>query len=972
MRKRNVRLLENPLDNNLSIQLQEFSEDINQNKKGLEKDFDISKKIKQPFELMKEEEKQTEEKNNNTNKRFNHTISFNSDNHGLAFKNNNTNDIINKNNHNDFDSSDPKKTLDENFYYNHNDKAFTANTNINSKEGQKPGFFKRATRLLKSAFILNPNKNQDQNQEQKEMNDFNFQNKQSKQMILKQIQNFQKICVQEEMEGDESNFYFKQFLEIFLLHCGFFLFGIFIVPFYKLIYGSDLIRNLGFWGKRLLSSRNAQYSYWIFFMITLAFSWRIDKANKKGNDKNIPADEFYKQEITLSISYGSILLVFLRYLIVSIKYGFFPKKYYQDIKTKVLFISNFKSNYLQYGWIEPDFSIVNIYLKSAFKSNNTNYKSFYLECVGQIKDNLVSDITKIEVEIQTGNNKKRASYARKIKKEKVSTMKVIKRSSKSLKKVSFIEEAKKSNKELAQKLEEHLKRKNDQGKNFQILQNLKLKSGNNSIVDNNNFISDGNIQNINIDYNNNDICNESKQIENKKLSLNLLNSSSNGHVGGYFEDSVANEQDFKINFFFNSFNEEKTKNGFFDDIINERNLNKNYETDDNKSKVSCESSESSVGNLSFLEGTNNNNNNNHNKKGLKDLLNNNKKTKSFMKKEKKISNFDTDEEDQQEQEQEEEKNAENGTRALGPALLKLKKFVNTTLREHIRKLKRIEQKKKLSMQGKIEFVNKNVYKINGLYLSKMIIKKINNSINFLNYKCFHIFLVFLLIIIPVVVIYKIFRLAEPKETTGFLDNYSDPFFNGTKQNTPFVNPNFNFSTFNFSFFNGSDFGKADETFWDDTSNNSNSNDGKKYTNDLRLLKFNKVSFILLAFSVFSCIIPVWVNTENLVYGLIDFERRRKIMEILYDIINPRNVNTRSKDKDYGLPILNITSQETIINWYHLRNIMMRYGKRFSDRIMIQTSVVGVFLVFSLIAMFIVFIGNFGSLSTIVKRILKNL
>jgi hypothetical protein len=270
------------------------------------------------------------------------------------------------------------------------------------------------------------------------------------------------------------------------------------------------------------------------------------------------------------------------------------------------------------------------------------------------------------------------------------------------------------------------------------------------------------------------------------------------------------------------------------------------------------------------------------------------------------------------------------------------------------------------MKGKIEFVDKNVYKINGLYLSKMIMKKINISINIRNYKCFHIFLVFLLLVIPVIFIYKIFKLAEPKEITNFFSQSTDPiihgilpyfnntmpFYNGSNSTGP-TNPNIS-ATFNSTFDNFEDF--SDEVIYETPTKN----DGQNYIKDIRLLRFNKVSCILLAFSVISGIIPIWVNTQNLIYGLVDFERRRKIMEILYDIINPKN-----KDINYDLPILNITSQETIINWYHFRNIMNRYGKRFTDRIMVQTSVYGVYLIISLIAMFFIFIGNFGSLSTIV-------
>lgn len=916
MKRKNLKLLDNKIENNLSIQLQEYSEEKEISKKSPEKDSNKSKQLKQQFEHLKEEIKSPKEENDNSNKTNINSVTFsdksiNNNNN----KNYNSNETIHEflptfNDNYNYNTENTKRNLDDNFYFNHNEGNSTKiNANEEQKDADAPGFFKRATILLKNAI---------NNLHEEETAGFDLKNKQDKKFIIKHIKSFQKFCVQEEINGDEiSNFYFMQFLEIFLLHIGFFIFGIFIVPLYRFIYGPELIRNLGFWGKRLIRSRNAQYSYWIFFMITLGFSFAINNANEKGNEFNIPDEKFYKQEITLSISYCSVLLVFIRYLIVSIKYGFFPKKYYNDIKKKNLYKSNIKSNFLKFGWIKPDFSIINIYLKSAFKSNNSNYKSFYLECVGQIKENLITKITDIENEIQIGNNKKRESYTRKIKKEKVSAIKFVKTNSQILNNSSIIEE-KRTNKDLDFCLEENM------NKNLKILECLKSNS-----IKNNNKETLDKIERINSE-------------KDHKPNLDHLSDE-------YLEDNIQSDTDFKMRFFLNSFEEEKCKNDLFEDILKERNLNKNSETDDNKSKVSCESSDSSVGNLSFLEASNN---------------------KSKTKKSKNLyfkNNFNNLKNDL---------NTEQATESkLSPALQKLKNFVYTTLFDHIKKQKRLEQKKKASMQGKIEYVNKNVYKINGLYLSKMIMKKINNSITLQNYKMIHIFLVILLLIIPAVFISKIFLLAESKTEIQFSElnegkdpiinpatfpmfNYSAPMFNmsdinfsdsfSIKSSDPIFNPNFNASSIN-------------ETNWDeDFLTPKNRADADNYIIDLALLKFNIVSVILITFSVVSSIIPVWVNTQNLVYGLIDFARRRKIMEILYDIINPKN-----KDINYDLPILNITSQETLLNWYHLRNIMMRYGKRFTDRIMIQTSVYGLYLILSLIAMIMIYIGNFGSLSFIV-------
>lgn len=742
-----------------------------------------------------------------------------------------------------FKMNDNLQTEDNDQAKNNLEKGFKSNfikenfNNINDRKNL--GFFKRATTLLRRAFI--PRDDDEEEEDGKNLNA-----RERKKLIINHIRSFQKYCFEEELAtGEEiSNFYFMQFFEIFLIHFGFFLFGIFIVPVYRFIYGPELIRNLGFWGKRINKSRNAQYFYWIVLIVTLVISYRIYLANMLGDENNIPNDKFFKQYITLSISYMSLILVILRYLIVSIKYGFFPKNYFNDIKKKNIYKSNLRVNYLKFGWIEPDFYIINIYLKSAFKSNNTNYKYFFLECVGQINEDLIAKINQIENEIQKGQNKKRESYKRKIKKEKKSALKTKRQRQTNPKKI---------NKEDIQTNKDALG----------IAQNQSL---------------------------NNEILNKNSCVE-------------------YEED-----RNFKMKYFFNSI-DQSNSNGFFQDIIQSvHNKDKTQEIDDKKSNYTSNNSPSSSENNSSIEKSK-------------------KSEKTIQLKQ---------------------------NSSLPPALQKLKNFVNTTLKEHIKKMKSLEIKKKESLNGKIEYVNKDIYRINGLYLSKMIMKQIH-KINFKIYKIFHIFLVILLLIIPNFFIYKIFDLAREGDSVPFLSNGTSP---SNISNSSHIDSNGSIPfTTPIQILPVNHTPIAPQIVSTNITTTEEINYPENPGKEIKLLVFSYVSLILALFSLISGIIPVWLNTENLIYGLIDFERRRKLMEILYDIINPRN-----KDSNYDLPILNIANQETMLNWYNLRTIMMLYGKRFTERIMIQTSVFSLYLLVLLIFLFMIFIGNYGNISIVVNLI----
>jgi hypothetical protein len=786
----------------------------------------------------------------------------------------------------------------------------------------------------------------------------NMSEKEKEKFIKQQYEGYQTYCIHEEIKGNENeNYYFNffQFFEIFILHLLFSIFGIFIVPLYRLIYGRELIRNLGFWGKKLYSIRNTQYFYWICFIITIIFHMRIRFANKKLinlsykninhiinnknlNNNNIVDDVFFNQYIFLSMAYMSILLVILRYLIVSIKYGFFPKSYYHSIKYKLIYKSNLKYNYISDGWINPDFYMIDTYFLSAFNYLNVNPKRFFLECVGKIDQNLEKKILELDNDFSDGHLKRRNSYMRKMKKNKQNKNR---NSMKNFDKINFANFSNFSNLPNISS-----SRKNQQ---IHLKRNSIIRRYSNSI-------------NSSLNFSKQNSFNNNSNNKNKSPNLNL-----NNNLNNYLNNNLNH-----------NFETRRTYDDLKDFMIEEKSNSNSFIDINSINTINTKTNGNLNGNISLYTNKYNNENSNENLNTKLDKENDYFDQLSNVKN----SNFNNFNNNNNINDYDLSSNISGNSRFSGLSglsddnqkipkmrpIMKLKNFVNVTLKMHINNLKKKMDLKKKSFKGKLETLNNRVYKINGLYLAKILTKKIN-EINVSTFRIFHLILFFLVLAIPNLFIYNLFKGIKVMNYNNNINNINN--YNINSYDNLLININKTIT-------NNSLLVKNDDNNYNHNNNNSINNkvfvqdynndnnqtnkkpnnyededkdeDNESYNpfNDFKLISFNYISIIFLIFSLISAIIPVWLNTEHLIYGLIDFSRRRKSMELLYQILNPKNIEC-----NIDLPIVNITDHITLINWYILRQVLMNFGKRFTDRIMIQTSLFGIYFIFLLCWLFLI-------------------
>jgi hypothetical protein len=132
-------------------------------------------------------------------------------------------------------------------------------------------------------------------------------------------------------------------------------------------------------------------------------------------------------------------------------------------------------------------------------------------------------------------------------------------------------------------------------------------------------------------------------------------------------------------------------------------------------------------------------------------------------------------------------------------------------------------------------------------------------------------------------------------------------------------------------------------------------------NEIVNIRYSIISGFILMFSILTAIYPTWLITKNLIYAMIDFERRRKLLEIISEIVN---INTTAKRQFH---LINITHYETLIYWYTLRNIFMNYGKRFTDRLIIQVTIFCVFVLISIIMIIFIFLGYIQQITFLVIK-----
>jgi hypothetical protein len=122
------------------------------------------------------------------------------------------------------------------------------------------------------------------------------------------------------------------------------------------------------------------------------------------------------------------------------------------------------------------------------------------------------------------------------------------------------------------------------------------------------------------------------------------------------------------------------------------------------------------------------------------------------------------------------------------------------------------------------------------------------------------------------------------------------------------------------------------------------------------VEFNYFSIIMLLFSTL-CLIPSsYLITADLIFGIIDFRRRRALMNVCTRLIELEDCT----DENRKYPLINIFDYNTLKNWYLMRNILMDYGMRFSQRIIMHTTIFCLLSILGLVSFIMTLLGVFSS------------
>lgn len=236
-----------------------------------------------------------------------------------------------------------------------------------------------------------------------------------------------------------------------------------------------------------------------------------------------------------------------------------------------------------------------------------------------------------------------------------------------------------------------------------------------------------------------------------------------------------------------------------------------------------------------------------------------------------------------------------------------------------------------TIESKVKCKNEHSYEIKGIYFCRALLRDVCNK-NLESYVIFHKFFVFLIWLTPFVFTYL------------YYIYFNNLIVNQLADEEVNILPKLNTTITNSTIYNY-----------------SNLNSTGSFNKNNQQISFHYLSIILLVFSAISLAPPVWLNTLNLLYGVVDIKRKTKFMEILTEMIN-----TNLKDDQRKYPLLNITDPNSVLNWYYLRNIFLSFGKRFGDRLILQTSIFCLFVVLALILSILTLFGWFNQFLALVK------
>lgn len=759
-----------------------------------------------------------------------------------------------------------------------------------------PNLIDKTKQLIKET-ILKDDKINDK--EEKENND----------KILNHIRDFRQYSLSQDMLDEQTTFYFDQYFEMVLLHLAFFLFGPLLHLFMIYKYGKNLSCNMNFWGDKLRKTLVLQYFFWITTLFTAIISIVILKNTYKDS-----TSKFNNQYIFLSIGYMSQILIVIRYMTVCVKYGFFPKGYYELFKKEDLMEHSLKSNFLYNGWINPRFKIIDELINESLIENKIDLSIFNLQCIGKIDTKLIHDLKMIELEISEDQEKLKNEYLMYL-----------------LKRVQL------------KKYKDILKNTKIEDKMFKI---RKITT-----------------DEIDMEKMESPMDNDENKLDlsNKDNLINLSNKILLSQTQPLVEDSNRV-------YYSNGINQNE-------EIINKTDIDNN-KIDDFRvmPRLPCDTH---LDHETFDEKCE--------KISFSNSLDENRKTDltKLEKGEPYLIESTT------------EKNENTSSINNKPLTTLLRNVVINKVYPIIYQNRKKKAEKINTLEGKVKKLSDFVFEINGLYLCRLMMKKAHD-INYASYLYYHVLFFITLLIIPNIFLGKMYLLNSNCKNINGTDNiYCNKFnitvlSNGSIETKIISNLRFledfnetnNLFKDNKTSFISTNFSSNGQTVID-TKNNTNvidNNPNKTKTNttngsqinvldminqEIVATNWSSVSVLIWIFSIISAFIPTWLITKNLIYGMIDFERRRKLLEIIGEIVN---INTTGK-RDFHL--INITHYETLINWYTLRNIFMNYGKRFTDRLIIQVTIFCVFVLISLIIIFFIFLGYIQQMTIMVIYIFNH-
>jgi hypothetical protein len=224
------------------------------------------------------------------------------------------------------------------------------------------------------------------------------ESKSSKLLFNKTVEHIASLFVKEE---ELCKFHFHQFSEMLKINLLYFIFGPFSVLPLARWYGLELLRNTGFWGKRLIKTHLIQLFFWMCFVSTVILTVLCSY---------LP--EWKNQYIFLSSAYLSQVLVIIRYISVCVKYGYFPLEYYRRFKTEKLTRTEVKSNFLINGWIHARLMSFDIYLIEIMKKFSIESSEFKFQFLGKPSKDFEVGLFELDRIINNDANKLRDSISR--------------------------------------------------------------------------------------------------------------------------------------------------------------------------------------------------------------------------------------------------------------------------------------------------------------------------------------------------------------------------------------------------------------------------------------------------------------------------------------------------------------------------------------------------------------------------------